>query len=68
MSSHSSPAAGPADAAARKPVTLHRLREMHAHGERIAMITAYDASFAALVDTAGVDCTLVGGEDRKSVV
>ena len=60
MSSHSSPAAGPADAAARKPVTLHRLREMHAHGERIAMITAYDASFAALVDAAGIDCTLVG--------
>ena len=60
MSTHTSPAAGPADAAARKPVTLHRLREMHAHGETIAMITAYDASFAALVDAAGVDCTLVG--------
>jgi 3-methyl-2-oxobutanoate hydroxymethyltransferase len=60
MSSHSSPAAVSADAAARKPVTLHRLREMHAHGEKIAMITAYDASFAALVDAAGVDCTLVG--------
>lgn len=62
MSSHTSPAAtaGPADAGARKPVTLHRLREMHAHGEKIAMITAYDASFAALVDAAGVDCTLVG--------
>jgi 3-methyl-2-oxobutanoate hydroxymethyltransferase len=62
MSSHISPAAtaGPADAGARKPVTLHRLREMHAQGEKIAMITAYDASFAALVDAAGVDCTLVG--------
>jgi 3-methyl-2-oxobutanoate hydroxymethyltransferase len=57
MSSHSSPADTPS---ARKPVTLHTLREMHARGEKIAMITAYDASFAALVDTAGVDCILVG--------
>ena len=57
MSSHSSPADTPS---ARKPVTLHTLREMHARGEKIAMITAYDASFAALVDAAGVDCILVG--------
>jgi 3-methyl-2-oxobutanoate hydroxymethyltransferase len=60
MSSQTSPAANPSPAGERKPVTLHRLREMHAHGEKIAMITAYDASFAALVDTAGVDCILVG--------
>ncbi len=44
----------------RKPVTLHRLREMHAQGEKIAMITAYDATFARIVDEAGVDCILVG--------
>lgn len=44
----------------RKPVTLHRLREMHAKGEKIAMITAYDSTFARLVDDAGVDCILVG--------
>lgn len=60
MSSHTSPAATPGPAGERKPVTLHRLREMHAHGEKIAMVTAYDASFAALVDAAGVDCILVG--------
>jgi len=60
MSSHTSPAANPSPAGERKPVTLHRLREMHAHGEKIAMITAYDASFGALVDAAGVDCILVG--------
>lgn len=59
MSSHSSPAASDAPTA-RKPVTLHRLRDMHGHGEKIAMITAYDASFGALVDAAGVDCILVG--------
>lgn len=44
----------------RKPVTLHRLREMHAKGEKITMLTAYDATFASLVDESGVDCILVG--------
>ena len=44
----------------RKPVTLHRLRRMLAEGEKIVMLTAYDASFARLADDAGVDCLLVG--------
>jgi 3-methyl-2-oxobutanoate hydroxymethyltransferase len=44
----------------RKPLTLHRLREMHAAGEKISMLTCYDASFARLLDDAGVDCLLVG--------
>ena len=44
----------------RKPVTLHRLREMHAGGEKIAMLTCYDAAFAQLLDAAGVDIVLVG--------
>src|SRR5579863_3720978 len=44
----------------RKLVTLHRLREMHAAGEKIAMLTCYDASFARVLDTAGVDSLLVG--------
>jgi len=52
--------AGPGDAGARKPLTLHRLREMHARGEPIAMLTCYDASFARVLDDAGVDCLLVG--------
>ena len=47
-------------AAARKPVTLHRLRQMHAAGEPVTMLTAYDATFARLLDDCGVDCLLVG--------
>ena len=44
----------------RKPVTLHRLREMHTSGEKIAMLTCYDAAFARVLDEAGVDSLLVG--------
>ena len=43
-----------------KPVTLHDLASKHAQGEKIATLTAYDASFAALVDRCGVDVILVG--------
>jgi 3-methyl-2-oxobutanoate hydroxymethyltransferase len=45
---------------ARKPMTLHRLREMHAAGEKIVMLTGYDSTFARVIDEAGVDCILVG--------
>jgi len=51
------PASAPAT---RKPVSLPRLMEMHARGDKIAMLTAYDATFAAVADAAGVDCILVG--------
>ncbi len=44
----------------RKPMTLHRLREMHAQGDKITMLTSYDATFARLSDECGVDCLLVG--------
>ena len=46
--------------ATRKPVSLPRLLEMHARGEKITMLTAYDATFAAVADAAGVDTLLVG--------
>ena len=45
---------------ARKPISLPRLREMHTQGEKIVMLTAYDATFAAVADAAGVECILVG--------
>ncbi len=44
----------------RKPMTLHRLREMHRQQEPITMLTCYDSSFARALDHAGVDCLLVG--------
>jgi 3-methyl-2-oxobutanoate hydroxymethyltransferase len=50
----------PSSPASRKPMTLPGLREMHAAGEKIAMLTCYDATFARLLDAAGVDCLLVG--------
>jgi 3-methyl-2-oxobutanoate hydroxymethyltransferase len=44
----------------RPPVTLSTLAQMRADGAKIACITAYDASFAELVDAAGADVVLVG--------
>jgi len=44
----------------RKPISLPRLHEMRQRGEKIAMLTAYDATFAAVADHAGVDCLLIG--------
>jgi 3-methyl-2-oxobutanoate hydroxymethyltransferase len=36
------------------------MHEMRARGEKITMLTAYDATFAAVADAAGVECILVG--------
>lgn len=41
-------------------ITVNTLQKMKAEGEKIAMLTAYDASFAALMEAAGVDVLLVG--------
>jgi len=42
------------------PVNVSTLREMKQNREPIACLTAYDASYAALVDAAGTDLVLVG--------
>lgn len=43
-----------------RPVTVPRLGRMKQRGERITMVTAYDATFARLFDEAGIDVLLVG--------
>lgn len=50
------------DPEARKPkrITVHTLQEMKDAGEKIAMLTAYDFSFARIMDEAGMDVMLVG--------
>ncbi len=47
-------------ASAQTAITVPQLHEMKARGEKIVMLTAYDASFAAQCDAAGVDAVLVG--------
>ncbi|MBL1263289.1 3-methyl-2-oxobutanoate hydroxymethyltransferase [Candidatus Methylomicrobium oryzae] len=44
----------------RKPLSIHDLAAMKRQGEKIACLTAYDASFSALIDQAGIDVMLVG--------
>jgi 3-methyl-2-oxobutanoate hydroxymethyltransferase len=43
-----------------KRVRVHHLREAKARGERLTMLTAYDAVTARIFDDAGVDLLLVG--------
>jgi 3-methyl-2-oxobutanoate hydroxymethyltransferase len=47
-------------AAPRRKVTVPAVTRMKVDGDPIAMITAYDATFAQLVDVAGIDMILVG--------
>jgi len=43
-----------------KRVTTNTLMMMKQAGEKIAMLTAYDYSFARIIDSAGIDVILVG--------
>jgi 3-methyl-2-oxobutanoate hydroxymethyltransferase len=58
MSAHASP--GSTGAAKEAAVTVPALARMAAEGKKIAMLTAYDATFAAAADRAGIDVLLVG--------
>ncbi len=49
-----------APGAARPRVTVPLVRQMKSRGERIAMVTAYDATFARMLDEGGADILLVG--------
>jgi 3-methyl-2-oxobutanoate hydroxymethyltransferase len=44
----------------RKPITGNNLAALRRSGEKIAMLTCYDASFATLMDRCGVEILLVG--------
>jgi 3-methyl-2-oxobutanoate hydroxymethyltransferase len=46
--------------AANRAVTTARLTQMKAQGQKIAVLTAYDYSFARILDEAGLDVLLVG--------
>ena len=41
-------------------MTTHQLQAMKNRGEKISMLTAYDYSYAKIVDDAGIDVILVG--------
>jgi 3-methyl-2-oxobutanoate hydroxymethyltransferase len=43
-----------------RPITINRLNAMKHDGEKIAMLTCYDATFARAMDRAGIDIVLVG--------
>lgn len=43
-----------------KKITTHTLLEMKQRSEKISMLTAYDYSFARIIDDAGIDVILVG--------
>ncbi|WP_159626366.1 3-methyl-2-oxobutanoate hydroxymethyltransferase [Actinomyces sp. zg296] len=45
---------------AGKPVRVHHLAAAKAQGERLTMLTAYDAVTASILDAAGTDMLLVG--------
>ncbi len=44
----------------KTPVTVRTLRKLKKQGEKITMMTAYDASFGQLLETAGIELVLVG--------
>ncbi|MGK5043009.1 3-methyl-2-oxobutanoate hydroxymethyltransferase [Janthinobacterium sp. GB1R12] len=54
------PTPAPSKPVANKAVTIHTLATLRAAGEKITMLTCYDASFASLMDRCGVEILLIG--------
>jgi len=50
----------PSQSPAGPPISVPELREKKRRGEKLVAVTAYDASFAAASDAAGIDIVLVG--------
>ncbi|MEW8047518.1 MAG: 3-methyl-2-oxobutanoate hydroxymethyltransferase, partial [Candidatus Thiodiazotropha endolucinida] len=44
----------------KKNITVRSLLEMKSAGEKICVLTSYDASFTRLIEDAGVEVILVG--------
>ena len=43
-----------------KPISISQLLSMHAEGEKISMLTAYDSTMSALLNRCGVETILIG--------
>lgn len=54
------PVAAPVQKTLPKAVTISTLHALRAAGQKIAMLTCYDASFASLMDRCGVEILLIG--------
>jgi 3-methyl-2-oxobutanoate hydroxymethyltransferase len=62
------PPSGAPDRASPGKLSLSHLAAMKGRGERMAMVTAYDAPSARLADAAGVDVVLVGDSAAMTVL
>ena len=58
----------PSDSPPRRKITLPELGAMRQRGERIVMVTAYDAPSARLADAAGIDMILVGDSAGETML
>lgn len=64
----SAPVARARETAAAAKLSLPELRDMKRHGQRIAMVTAYDAPSARLAEAAGMDLLLCGDSAAMTVL
>lgn len=60
ISLYSQPTPAPTAARHSGPIRTHQLRERKERGDKIVALTCYDATFARLIDEAGVEVVLVG--------